>query len=69
MKLATVHQILIASAMGLCALFGLRSVVVGARDGSGLLIALGALSFAALGGLAFYLRRFRSKLAERSREP
>ena len=66
MKLTLVHQILICSAMGLCAIFGLRSVVVGAREGSGALLALGAAGFAALVGLAFYLRRFRQKLKHRS---
>lgn len=64
MKLTAVHQVLIVAAIGLCAIFGLRSIVVGARDGSGGTIALGVASFAALAGLAVYLRRFRKKLAE-----
>lgn len=63
MKLVVVHQILIASAIGLCAIFGLRSIVVGVRDHSGGTVALGVASFAALVGLAFYLRAFRRKLA------
>ena len=63
MKLTLVHQVLIASAIGLCAIFGLRSIVIGARTGSGLSIALGVASFAALVGLALYLRRFRAKLS------
>lgn len=67
MKLTVVHQILIASAIGLCAIFGLRSLVIGARDGSGLSIGLGVLSFVALAGLALYLRRFRAKLAEKEK--
>ena len=62
MKLTFVHQVLIASAIGLCGIFGLRSIVVGARDGNAVLIALGAVSFAALAGLALYLRKFRAKL-------
>ena len=66
MQLALVHQILIAGAMGLCAIFGLRSIVVGARDNSPVLLALGAASFVALVGLAFYLRAFRKKLRDRS---
>ena len=65
MKLTAVHQILIAGAIGLCAIFGLRSIVVGARDGSALLVALGAASLVALVGLALYLRRFRQKLKDR----
>lgn len=63
MKLTLVHQILIASAIGLCAIFGLRSIVIGVRTGSGLSIALAVASFAALAGLALYLRRFRAKLS------
>ncbi len=63
MKLTFVHQILIASGIALCAIFGLRSIVVGARDGSGGTVALGIASFVALIGMALYLRRFRQKLA------
>lgn len=68
MKLTVVHQILIASAIGLCAIFGLRSIVVGARDGNTGTIVLGVVSFGALVGLALYLRKFRQKLAEKSSE-
>jgi hypothetical protein len=63
MKLTTVHQILIASGVALCAIFGLRSIVVGVRDGSGGTVALGVASFVAMVGMAFYLRYFRQKLA------
>ena len=62
MKLTAVHQILIASAIGLCAIFGLRSIVVGARAGDTTTVVLGVVSFAALGALWVYLRRFRAKL-------
>lgn len=66
MKLTLVHQVLIASAIGLCAIFGLRSIVVGARAGDTTTLVLGVLSFAALGGLWVYLKRFRAKVrAER----
>lgn len=68
MKLAFVHQVLIASAIGLCAIFGLRSVVVGARDGNLLLLALGAVSFAALAALGLYLKKFRAKLREKAQK-
>lgn len=67
MKLTVVHQILIASAIGLCAIFGLRSIVIGVRDGSGLAIGLGIVSLAALAGLALYLRSFRAKLAAKDK--
>jgi len=69
MKLAFVHQLLIGSAIGLCAIYGLRSLVVGARAGSTPTMALGLASFAAMVGLAFYLRRFREKLAARKNAP
>ncbi len=66
MKLTLVHQVLIASAIGLCAIFGLRSIVVGARGGDTTTLVLGVISFAALGALWVYLKRFRAKLrAER----
>lgn len=62
MKLTFVHQVLIASAIGLCAIFGLRSIVVGARSGDSVTVALGVVSFAALGALWVYLKRFRAKV-------
>jgi hypothetical protein len=67
MKLTFVHQILIVGAIGLCAIFGLRSIVMGARSGSPVSIGLGVLSLIALAALALYLRRFRAKLAERDK--
>lgn len=68
MKLSLVHQILIAGAMAMSALFGLRSIVIGGRDGSGAHLALGVASFVALVGLGFYLRRFRRKLRESTKQ-
>ncbi len=67
MRLTTVHQILIAGAVVLAALYAVRSVVVFARAGQtiSLLYALGGV-VAALGA-ANYLRRFRAKL--RAAEP
>lgn len=67
MKLTLVHQILIAGAIGLCAIFGVRSIVVGARAGSAASIGLGLVSLVALVALALYLRRFRAKLAEKAK--
>lgn len=68
MKLPFVHQILIASAIGLCAIFGLRSIVVGARDGDTTTTVLGVVSFAVLGALSVYLRRYRAKLRAAERK-
>ena len=69
MKLTFVHQILIASGIGLCAIFGLRQIVVGARDGETGTLVLGVVSLVMVVALALYLKRFRQKLAasERSR--
>lgn len=66
MKLIVIHQILIASAIGLAVIFGVRSIVLFARAGApgdaGLAVA-SALIAAALG---LYLRKVRAKwLAER----
>ena len=63
MKLTFVHQILIASGIGLCAIFGLRQIVVGACDGSLGTLVLGVVSLVVLVALALYLKRFREKLA------
>ncbi len=68
MKLTVVHQVLIASAIGLCAIFGLRSIVVGARGGDTATVVLGVVSFAALGALWVYLKRYRAKLRASERK-
>lgn len=68
MKLTLVHQVLIASAIGLCAIFGLRSIVVGARSGDTTTVVLGVVSFAALGALWVYLKRFRAKVRAEQRK-
>lgn len=68
MKLTVAHQILIASAIGLCAIFGLRSIVIGVRTSSGLSIGLGVVSLLAFAGLWVYLKRFREKLAAKSKD-
>lgn len=67
MKLTFVHQVLIAAAIVLCAIFGLRSLVVGARESNVLNLGLGVMSLAALVAFAMYLRRFRQKLGEQNR--
>lgn len=66
MKLSTMHQILIIGAMGLAALFALRSLYLwlGLGDGRQSLLALVGIALAVAAGL--YLRHFRRKLSRRA---
>lgn len=61
MKLIVFHQILIASAIGLAVIFGVRSIVMFSRSGASndaLLAVASALVAVALG---LYLRKVRAK--------
>ena len=63
MNLRLVHQILIGSAIGLAAIFAIRSVALFARGGQplDLAVAIGALAIGVALGL--YLRSVRAKWA------
>ena len=61
MQLLVVHQILIASAIGLCAIFGLRSLIVFARGGDTVELALAGAAVAVGTALVFYLRKVRAR--------
>jgi positive regulator of sigma E activity len=65
MSLATLHQVLIASAAALAALFALRSLSFFSRGAGAhaLALAIGAISVTV--AALVYLRRFRRKLAGR----
>ncbi len=65
MNLGKVHQILIASALGLAILFGARSAATYARGGPATELALAVAAAVAAITLGLYLRRFRRKLAEK----
>lgn len=66
MRLIVVHQILIASAIALAALFGARALVLFGRGEGALNLAL-ALASAVIGAaLALYLARLRKKLSRRA---
>ena len=67
MQLLAAHQILIASAIALAALFGLRAVVLFARGGGGSNLALAAVSLAVMGALVVYFRRVRAQWVEARR--
>jgi len=64
MQLLAAHQILIASAVALAALFGVRSVVAFARGGGTQDLALGLVSFVIAVALGLYFRTVRAKWLE-----
>lgn len=61
MKLIFVHQILIASAIGLAVLFGVRSIVLFTRSGASADLILAVVSLAVATALGFYLRKVRAR--------
>ncbi len=63
MNLTKVHQIVIAAAAGLAALFTLRSAMLYVRTGAVAELALALAAAVVALGLAGYLRQFRRKLA------
>jgi hypothetical protein len=68
MQLLVVHQILIASAIALAVLFGLRSAAIFARGGGAADLALAAASLAVAAALYLYFRKVREKW-RKSRAP
>lgn len=65
MRLIVVHQILIASAIGLAAIFAARSLVLFFAHGAGAVhIGLAAAALAIGAALAAYLRKVREKWAK-----
>ncbi len=70
MQLIVVHQILIASAIALAGLFGLRSAVLFARGQGPLYLGLAVGSFVVAAALSVYLRKVRARfLATRGALP
>jgi hypothetical protein len=61
MKLIVIHQILIASAIGLAVIFAIRSVVIFSRSGASNDVLLAALSALVAVALGIYLRKVRAK--------
>lgn len=62
MKLLYVHQILIGAAIGLAALFGVRSIVIFAREGATIDLILGIASVVVAIALALYFRKVRARV-------
>ncbi|MCK6587891.1 MAG: hypothetical protein HUU21_35490 [Polyangiaceae bacterium] len=67
MKLIVVHQILIASAIGLAVIFGIRSIVMFANSGASIDILLAAVSAVVAAALGVYLRKVRAKWLSQKR--
>jgi hypothetical protein len=61
MQLLVAHQILIGSAIALAALFGVRALVLFARDGSALDLLLALASAAVSAALTLYFRKLRAR--------
>jgi drug/metabolite transporter (DMT)-like permease len=61
MKLIVIHQILIASAIGLAVLFGVRSILMFSRTGASNDAVLAAASALVAVALGLYLRKVRAK--------
>ena len=61
MQILVAHQILIASAIALASIFGLRSAVLFGRSGGGVNLALAFVSALLAVGLVLYFRTVRAK--------
>jgi ABC-type dipeptide/oligopeptide/nickel transport system permease subunit len=61
MQLLVAHQVLIAAAIALATIFGLRSAVLFSRSGGGANAALALASALVVVGLVLYFRTVRAK--------
>jgi hypothetical protein len=60
-QLLVAHQVLIAAAIALATIFGLRSAVIFSRSGGGANLALALVAAALAIGLVLYFRTVRAK--------
>jgi hypothetical protein len=67
MQLLVAHQILIGSAIALAVVFGLRSMVLFAREGSAGSLSLAAVSLVVAGALGVYFGAVRGRWASMRR--
>jgi hypothetical protein len=61
MQLLVAHQVLIAAAIALATIFGLRSAVIFSRSGGGANLALAFVAAALAVGLVLYFRTVRAR--------
>ena len=64
MQLLAAHLLLIGSAIALCALFGVRALVVFSRGAGAVNLGLGLVSLAVAVALALYFRGLRARWIE-----
>jgi hypothetical protein len=64
MQLLAAHQVLIASAIALSALFGLRALALFSRGGGAANLAIAAGSAVVLAALVVYFRKVRARYLE-----
>ena len=69
MQLLVAHQILIAAAITLATLFGMRALVLFSRGGGSADLVAGLVSLALAAVLIAYLRKVRARWAELKKEP
>ena len=69
MKLIVAHQILIATALGLAVIFGVRALVISLRGGAPAELATGLVSLGVGVILALYLRKVRARARLESKRP
>ena len=69
MKLIVAHQILITSALGLAAIFGVRALVIYLRGGASAELAIGIAALGVVVILALYLRKVRARARLDSKRP
>lgn len=69
MKLIVAHQILIATALALAVIFGVRALVISLRGGAPAELATGLLSLGVGVILALYLRKVRARARLESKRP
>lgn len=69
MKLIVAHQILIATALALAVIFGVRALVISLRGGAPVELATGLVSLGVGVILALYLRKVRARARLDSKRP
>ncbi len=69
MQLLAVHQVLIAAAVALASLFGVRAIVLFAKGGGIANLVMAAVSLALAGAFLAYFRKLRARSRDQARTP